>query len=186
MKQKTNKSYGNPYKDGLPAKERANKALVILSEHFGKIQRVGAKQIYFIKNRGKSFYVQITSAPSNSKMVQAIKGASKEFGKFPHYILFTRDANDYPDASIKTYWNKLKNLRSNLGPKFLGAIISLDDLEMLIPKMKKLTKLTPNIITFSTKTGNRLELDVMLKEGVDKGLTSKQVNQILEIIKYSK
>jgi hypothetical protein len=26
----------------------------------------------------------------------------------------------------------------------------------------------------------------MLKEGVDKGLTSKQVNQILEIIKYSK
>ena len=153
---------------------------------FVKIQRMGAKQIFFIKNRGKSFYVQITSAPSNPKLNEAIKGASKQFGKLPYYIVFTRDANEYPDASVKTYWNKLKGLRKKLGPKFLGAIISLDDLEMLIPKMKKLTKLTPNIITFSTKTGNRLQLDVMLKEGVDRGLTSKQVNQILEIIKYSK
>jgi ribosomal protein L17 len=186
MKQKTNKSYANPYKDGLEAKERARKAETILSENFGKIERMGAKQIFFIKNRGKSFYIQITSAPSNPKLNEAIKGVSKQFGKLPYYIVFTRDTDEYPDASVKTYWNKLKGLRKKLGPKFLGAIISLDELETTIPKMKKLTKLTQNIITFSTKTGNRLELDVMLKEGVDKGLTPKQVNQILEIIKYSK
>jgi hypothetical protein len=184
MNKQENKSYGNPYKDGLAAKERANKTLVILSENFGKIEQVGAKQMYFIKNRGKSFYVQITSAPSNPKTIEAIKGASKEFGKLPYYIIFTRDASDYPDASVKTYWNKLKNLRKNLGPKFLGAVISLDELEMIIPKMKKLIKLTPDVRTFSNKTGNRLEIEVVLKEMYNLPVT--KVKQILEIIKARK
>lgn len=184
MKQKTTKSYGNPYKDGLEAKERANKALVILSENFGKIERVGAKQMYFIKNKGKSFYVQITSAPSNPKTIEAIKGASKQFGKLPYYIVFTRDASDYPDGSVKTYWNKLKNLRKNLGTKFLGAVISLDDLEMTVPNMKKLTKLTPDVRTFSTKSGNRLEIEFMVKEMYN--LPATKVKQILEIIKSQK
>lgn len=181
---KTKQSGSNPYLDGLEAKERANKALVILQESFDKVERVGGKQTFFIKNRGKSFFVQITSAPSNAKTVEAIKGASKQFGKFPYYIIYTRDANDYPDGSVKTYWSKLNALPKKLGKKFLGAIISLDELESLILSMKKLIRITNDVKSFSIKSGNRLELDIILKESAN--LTPKQLKQVLLIIKSLK
>ena len=181
---KTKNTQRNPYLDGLEAKERANQALVILEESFGKVERIGAKQTYFIKNRGKSFFVKITSAPSNIKTIEAIKGASKQFGKFPYYIIYTRDMADYPDGSVKTYWSKLNGLYKKLGKKFLGAVISLDDLQSLIPSMKKLCKITNDVNVFSNKSGDRLELEVRLKHGAN--LKPKQLQQVLAIIKTLK
>lgn len=188
MIKQQNKSFGNPYLDGLEAKERANQTVTILNESFGKIEQMGAKQLYFIKNRGKSFYVLITSAPSNTKIIEAIKGASKRFGKFPFYVIFTRDANDYPDGSVKGYWNKLKGLNKHLGRKFLGAIISVNDLISFIPNMKKLNRISNDINYFSNKSGNRLEVDFLLKEKLKEKakLSPKQIQQTLEIFKTIK
>ena len=181
---KTMQVRSNPFLDGLEAKERANKAFSILNESFDKVQRVGAKQTFFIKNRGKSFFVQITSAPSNAKTVEAIKGASKQFGKFPYYIIYTRDANDYPDGSVKAYWGKLNALPKKLGKKFLGAIISLDELESLIPTMKKLNRITNDVKSFSIKSGNRLDLDVQLKAAAK--LTPTQLKNVMITLKSLK
>lgn len=181
---KQNVIHGNPYLDNLEAKERANQALAILSKSFSKIERVSRKQIYFIPNNGKSFYVQITSAPANLKTIEAIKGISKQYGKFPYYIVFTRDVNDYPDASAGIYWNKLKALPTKLGKKFLGSIISLEDLSKTIPDMKKVTKLSLNADDFNAKTGNKLGEQFLLKEIVK--LTPKQIDQVISIINVLK
>lgn len=175
----------NPYLDGLKAKAEAEAAVTILKRHLGSMQKVGRKQIYLVKNKsGEPFYVWIVSAPSNLKFDSAIKGIIKENGKYPLYVLFTRDVKTYP-AMGATYWDKIKAVYKKANRNFKGAIMGLNEFNKdMAEQMMATNKIALDFRRYIDLTDGKVTIQQVLKELA--GLSPAKLKAILPVLQMIK
>jgi hypothetical protein len=149
----------NPHLDNLKAKGEAEKAVIILNDRFDNVEKVGRKQLYKIND---SFYVTMMSAPSNIKAEKVIKEATKEYGKLPFYVLFTRETNTYPESS--NYYTKIRSI-DKLKRGYMGCILGLNELKQdnIIESMTEVKKIRLGLARYK-QTGGNFGLDAVLKE----------------------
>lgn len=180
----TTNSVRNPYLDAQAAKSEAIKAVKRLTKLFGELTKVSRKQIYLV-NCDNPFYIWILSAPSNVQFSTIMKSVSKEYGKYPMYVLFTRDVNTYPNASGKTYWDKVKSLYKKSIRNFYGAIMGLNELNTDVAlSMEFNTKLKLDFNRYIQLTNGNVTMEQVLKELA--GLTQKKLKAIIPIIELIK
>jgi len=170
----------NPYLDGLKAKAEAEAAYTLLTKQFGRMEKVGRKQMYLV-NGANPFYVWIVSAPSNLKFDAAIKGIIKDHGQYPLYVLFTRDVNTYPTMG-QTYWDKIKAVYKKANRNFKGAIMGLDEFnKTLALQMKANAKIKLDYRRYVDITNGNVTIEQVLKELA--GLTPTKLKAIMPVLK---
>ena len=164
----------NPHLDNQKAKGAAEKAVIILNDRFDDVEKVGRKQLYKINN---SFYVTIMSAPSNLKVEKVIKEGTKEYGKLPFYVLFTRETNTYPESS--NYYTKIRSI-DKLKRGYMGCILGLNELKQdnIIESMNEVKKIKLGLARYK-QTGGNFGLDAVLKE---MGLSAAKIKVAKELI----
>ena len=172
----------NPHLDGAQARIEAAQAIKLLQSFNESVERVSRKQIFLVKNkRKKPFYVAITSAPSNLKLLEAIAGVKKQYGKYELYIFFTRDVNTWPKSGY-LYWNKVKGLYKMRG--FGGAIMGLESYTTQVAKaMSSLTKVKMDYKQFVSMVNEKPDLLSVLKEIGLKGKKAQLAAELIELIK---
>lgn len=176
----------NPYLDGLKAKAEAEQAVTILQRRLGRMEKVGRKQIYLVKNKsGVPFYVWIVSAPSNLKFDSAIKGIIKEHGKYPLYVLFTRDVATYPDSMGNTYWDKIKAVYKKANRSFKGAIMGLNEFNKdMAEQMINTNKIALDFRRYIDLTNGNVTIQQVLKELA--GLSPAKLKAVLPVLQMIK
>jgi len=171
----------NPHLNGLKAKAEAAQAHNLLKKYFGRIQKVGRKQVYLIKG-ASPFYIWVVSAPSNLKFELAIKGLIKEYGQYPLYVLFTRDVNTYPTTAGQTYWDKIKTVYKKANRSFKGAIMGLNEFDKQMAElMKENAKIKLDYNRYIDITNGNVTIEQVLKELA--GLTPKKLKAIMPVLK---
>jgi hypothetical protein len=179
------KTKANPYLDGLKAKAEAEQAVSILQRQLGKMVKVGRKQIYLVTNKkGEPFYVWIVSAPSNLKFDSAIKGIIKEHGKYPLYVLFTRDVKTYP-AMGASYWDKIKAVYKKANRNFKGAIMGLNEFNTdIAQQMIATNKIQLDFRRYIDLTDGNVTIQQVLKELA--GLSPAKLKAVLPVLQMLK
>jgi hypothetical protein len=179
------KTKANPYLDGLKAKAEAEQAVSILQRQLGKMVKVGRKQIYLVSNKkGEPFYVWIVSAPSNLKFDSAIKGIIKEHGKYPLYVLFTRDVKTYPAMGV-SYWDKIKAVYKKANRNFKGAIMGLNEFNTdIAQQMIATNKIQLDFKRYIDLTDGNVTIQQVLKELA--GLSPAKLKAVLPVLQMLK
>ncbi len=186
MKVKTINKGGNPHENGAQFRIEFPQALKLMKKHFNNFEKAGRKNIFFVDNNDNSFYVWITSAPSNLKFDSAMRGIIREYGNYPIYTFFTRDARTWPKTAGTTYWGKIKSVYKNAPRQFRGAIMGLKEFnETMADMMLDNQKIKLNFNRYLDVTnGNGVTWEQLLKEIA--GLSPQKIKVLLTIAKNLK
>tara|TARA_R100000734_G_C3262074_1_gene60474 strand:+ start:138 stop:569 length:432 start_codon:yes stop_codon:yes gene_type:complete len=126
---------------GNPTKDREQAQMRFESIFKPVLENIGFKQIGRSNNMWKEKTNQIvivSSAPSNLKVISALKTQIRKFRKNYNNpfisVVFTREISTYPDGSKETYLQKLNKI---CGMNLLsGVSVGSSLLPMLVDKLK--------------------------------------------------
>ena len=170
----------NPYADGEQARNEFSELQRLLKKKRCSVKlHDGRSQILTIDGKCKLI---VMSSPASTLFGEALKTRIKKYADIPTYVVLTRNANEYPDKSMTSYWGKIDEVSSIKAKLYQGLVIGIDNVLLNLDSIlngDKLSKPYKNQIDFSIKADkiiDKAKLNAYLK----KEKVSKKVREVIE------